>query len=92
MPLTYTYPYIQYGGVWTTSQATDAVAAGTWATPPSPKLFAWGNNANGQLGIGNTTSYSSPKQVGSLTNWLQITSGYTGNTLAIKTDGTLFFS
>lgn len=29
MPIT--YPYTQYSGVWTTSQATDAIAAGTWA-------------------------------------------------------------
>jgi len=51
-------------------------------------LYAWGRNNNGQLGLGNTTDYSSPSQVGSLTNWLQITSQY--ETLAIKTDGTLW--
>ena len=34
MPIT--YPYLQYGGIWTTSQATDAVAAGTWPTLVSP--------------------------------------------------------
>ena len=33
--------------------------------------------------------YSSPKQVGALTNWSSIASGYY-NTLAIKTDGTLW--
>ena len=70
-----TYPYIQYGGVWTTSQATDAVASGTWAVPPSPKLYSWGKNDVGALGLGNTTYYSSPKQVGALTTWLQAASG-----------------
>jgi alpha-tubulin suppressor-like RCC1 family protein len=48
----------------------------------------WGSNLYGQLGLGNTTNYSSPKQVGSLTNWLQVAAGYA--TLAVKTDGTLW--
>ena len=38
-------------------------------------LWSWGANNNGQLGLGNITAYSSPKQVGSLTNWLSITAG-----------------
>lgn len=43
-------------------------------------LFGWGSNAEGQLGLGNTTSYSSPKQVGALTTWLVIAAGYYQNT------------
>jgi alpha-tubulin suppressor-like RCC1 family protein len=35
-------------------------------------LWTWGNAGAGQLGLGNTTSYSSPKQVGSLTTWKQV--------------------
>ena len=89
MPIT--YPYVQYGGIWTTSQATDAVASGTWAVPPTPKLYAWGQNNSGQLGLGNRTYYSSPKQVGSLTNWNIIsTTGPSGSSFGIKTDGTLW--
>lgn len=86
------YPYIQYGGIWTTSQATDAVAAGTWPTPPAPHLYSWGRNDIGQLGLGNTTNYSSPKQIGSLTNWSFISGARPiGNfILAIKNDGTLW--
>jgi hypothetical protein len=39
-------------------------------TPPSPiYLWAWGKNNYGQLGLGNTTDYASPKQVGSLATW-----------------------
>ena len=83
------YPYPQYSGTWTTSQVTDAVAAGTWAVPPSPHLFSWGFNAYGALGLGNTTYYSSPKQVGALTNWLSVSCG-DSNTVSIKTDGTLW--
>jgi len=52
-------------------------------------LFSWGRNSFGELGLGNTTKYSSPKQVGALTNWLSTTAGnYT--CLVIKTDGTLW--
>jgi alpha-tubulin suppressor-like RCC1 family protein len=52
-------------------------------------LWSWGLNNNGQLGIGNTTNYSSPKQVGALTTWSKIAVGF-NNILAIKTDGTLW--
>ena len=53
-------------------------------------LWSWGYNGyGGALGLGNLTSYSSPKQVGSLTNWLKIAgSNYFAS--AIKTDGTLW--
>jgi alpha-tubulin suppressor-like RCC1 family protein len=54
-------------------------------------LWSWGNNSVGQLGLNNTTYYSSPKQVGALTNWSKIAgSSGANNTLAIKTDGTLW--
>ena len=53
-------------------------------------LNSWGGNAQGQLGIGNTTYYSSPKQVGSLTNWSSIATGGTYHSHSIKTDGTLW--
>jgi hypothetical protein len=54
-------------------------------------LWAWGQNSSGQLGLGNTTNYSSPKQVGSLTYWLfAVASNYTGSSLVIKNDGTLW--
>jgi alpha-tubulin suppressor-like RCC1 family protein len=61
-------------------------------------LWVWGQNSSGQLGLGNTTSYSSPKQVGALTNWASVslaknTAGAISNQIsafAIKTDGTLW--
>ena len=57
--------------------------------PPTPAyLWGWGANDIGQLGLGNTTSYSSPKQVGALTTWSKISGGFHG--LAIKTDGTMW--
>jgi len=52
-------------------------------------LWMWGDSINGALGLGNLTYYSSPKQVGSLTSWLQVSCGaYV--TLAIQTNGTLW--
>lgn len=52
-------------------------------------LSTWGYNNAGQLGLGNITNYSSPKQVGSLTDWIKVGAGnnFCG---AIKTDGTLW--
>jgi alpha-tubulin suppressor-like RCC1 family protein len=33
------------------------------------RLYSWGNNGNGALGLGNTTTFDTPQQVGSDTNW-----------------------
>ena len=60
-----------------------------FATPGGPALWSWGNNGVGQLGLGNTTNYSSPKQVGALTTWSTVAAGFDFS-LALKTDGTLW--
>jgi alpha-tubulin suppressor-like RCC1 family protein len=54
----------------------------------SPGLYAWGLNSDGGLGNGTTTTTSSPVQVGSLTNWRQVSAWR--HAMAIKTDGTLW--
>jgi alpha-tubulin suppressor-like RCC1 family protein len=62
----------------------------TLAINTAGQLFAWGNTLSGALGLNQTsTAVSSPTQVGSLTNWSQISVGY-GSSAAIKTDGTLW--
>jgi len=75
----------------------------TWVTLPTPStghrsigaiktdgtLWMWGQNDRGQLGLGNITEYSSPKQIGALTAWSKLTLGYQF-TVALKTDGTLW--
>jgi alpha-tubulin suppressor-like RCC1 family protein len=86
---TTTYPYTQYSGIWTMQQVNAAIAAGTWPSPPGPSLLAWGLGTSGQLGLGNTTSYSSPKQVGTLKTWSTVAAGNISSA-AIKTDGTLW--
>jgi alpha-tubulin suppressor-like RCC1 family protein len=35
-------------------------------------LWTWGNNSDGQLGIGDRVSRSSPVQIGAGTNWYDI--------------------
>jgi len=63
------------------NQVNAALAAGTWTGIPF--LYSWGAGTSGALGLGNTTNYSSPKQVGTLTTWSDITAGGS-STAAIK--------
>lgn len=80
---------VQYSGIWNISSQANAQAAGTWPVPPGPALWSWGYGANGRLGLGNTTSYSSPKQVGSLITWGSVETNADAGA-AIKTNGTLW--
>ena len=53
------------------------------------KLFSWGRNHKGQLGLGNTTDISSPVQIGPLDAWKDISGGFYSFS-AIRSDGTLW--
>jgi alpha-tubulin suppressor-like RCC1 family protein len=57
--------------------------------PPAARLYSWGNNTQGKLGLNNTTYKSSPTQVGTNNNWSDISIGniFSAGT---KTDGTLW--
>jgi alpha-tubulin suppressor-like RCC1 family protein len=87
--LTYRSSPVQVGALTTWSK----IAGGykhTLATKTNGTLWSWGSGAiYGQLGLGNTSNYSSPKQVGALTTWLNIACGRY-HTIATKTDGTLW--
>ena len=61
----------------------------TVAITTGGSMFAWGSNAQGKLGVGDTTDRLSPVQVGSDTNWIYASPGYE-HTLALKTTGTLW--
>ena len=39
------------------------------ATKTDGTLWVWGDNNDGMLGLNSQTDYSSPKQIGSATNW-----------------------
>ena len=81
---------VQIGALTTWSKIASGISsAGALAIKTNGTLWSWGDNASGQLGLGNTTSYSSPKQVGALTTWSKVASG-DDHLLAIKTGGTLW--
>jgi alpha-tubulin suppressor-like RCC1 family protein len=76
-------------GAAISNTGTAANTTSCFVVKPDGTLWAWGNNFRGQLGTSNTTSYSSPVQVGALTTWSTVcTSG--NSTAAVKTDGTLW--
>ena len=60
------------------------------ATKTDGTLWTFGYNSVGQLGQNDRVDRSSPVQVGALTTWSKIFTGWSLNSLAIKTDGTLW--
>tara|TARA_B100000427_G_scaffold240088_1_gene202993 strand:+ start:348 stop:1601 length:1254 start_codon:yes stop_codon:yes gene_type:complete len=80
---------------WSLNQWYDQDVAGNAGYEASGKLWSWGYNYFGQLGLnegpgGSADSYSSPIQVGTDTTWSRVaTAGYK-NTFAMKADGTLW--
>ena len=62
----------------------------TLCTKTDGSLWAvGGRNYGGALGLGDVTNRSSPNQVGILTTWLNLTTGY-AYTMATQTNGTLY--
>ena len=80
---------VQVGSLTNWKQVADTKIEGILAVKTDGTLWAWGRNYKGLLGLSNLVSYSSPVQVGSLTNWKQVAPGY-GAFMAVKTDGTLW--
>ena len=82
---------IQVGSLttWSKISVSQSGTCHSAAIKTDGTMWTWGSNSNGQLGNGTTINYSSPIQVGALTNWNQIACGYT-HTVAVKTDGTLW--
>lgn len=79
---------VQVGALTTWSKVATA-NNNSLAIKTDGTMWAWGKNANGSLGLGNTTYYSSPKQVGALTAWSKVSAG-NNFCAAIKTDGTMW--
>ncbi|MDO8987538.1 MAG: RCC1 repeat-containing protein, partial [Coriobacteriia bacterium] len=53
-------------------------------------LWSWGYNNHGQLGLGDTTNRILPSQIGADTDWVSVAAGGSGQSLALKSDGTLW--
>jgi len=62
-----------------------ADGAGTAGTP----MYAWGANAGGQLGLGDTTTRNRPTRVGTADNWTQVATSPDGSA-AINAEGHLY--
>ena len=62
----------------------------TLATKTDGTLWTMGDNLYGRMGMNNNSGYQSPKQIGSDTNWAFAKAGRPGNSIATKTDGTLW--
>ena len=77
-------------GALTTWASVESSAYNGYAIKTDGTIWAWGFSGDGENGTNNTTpDISSPKQIGALTNWLQVTAG-AYYVLAVKTDGTLW--
>jgi len=74
----------------TVVSTTNSITVEDTSLSPAPiRLYSWGNNSNGQLGLNDTNNRSSPTQVGTETNWSMISMG-AYNSAVIKADGTLW--
>jgi len=85
---------MQIGTDTTWANVSMTYSGATLATKTDGTLWAWGYNQKGNLGHNNQgNEYSSPKQIGTGTDWglesYHMTGGYEG-CAAIKTDGTLW--
>ena len=79
---------VQIGASTTWSSVSSGTGSGAHAIKLDGTLWGWGANNNGQVGDNTGVSRSSPVQIGALTNWYQVSSGFC--VAAIKTDGTLW--
>ena len=79
---------------WGTDFKQISASYGTLFIKTNGTLWSWGYNNGGgyqgQLGLNDTVSRSSPTQVGTDTNWSDVSGSSTKRKVAIKTDGTLW--
>lgn len=81
----------QVAGSWTAVNSGNQYAANgcSFGIKSDGTLWAWGTATGGILGAGATTSSTSPIQISSDTNWLDVDGSILASG-AIKTDGTLW--
>jgi DNA-binding beta-propeller fold protein YncE len=98
------YNYAGEDGVGNTTQHTSpqhvTSPSTTWSTvsmgeadacaiTTAGKLYCWGQNGEGEDGVGNTTENNSPVQVGTATNWSSVSQSGS-DACAINTSGALY--
>lgn len=76
-------------GVDSNWQTVSTIGESSLALKTDGSLWAWGYNANGQLGDGTIENKNVPIQIGSATDWRFIDAG-SSNSFGIKNDGTLW--
>ena len=74
---------------WTAIASGNRVANGAAAIRLDGRLFTWGSNSNGELGLNNTIHRSSPVQIDATSSWIAVTGG-TIFMFGIKSDNTLW--
>ena len=72
-----------------TTSSTSGYEGHTLAVKDNGTLWAWGANADGQLGDGTTIDRLVPKQIGSATNWVDVEAGG-GFSMALNTLGQVY--
>ena len=77
-------------GVWDIQDVRDKELAGEWSYQGAKQLWTWGSGSWGQVGVDNTTQYSSPVQIPGASWSTKISSTKEYNLIAIRTDGTLW--
>jgi alpha-tubulin suppressor-like RCC1 family protein len=80
---------VQIGALTNWSQITAVQSGSSIAIKTDGSLWGWGQGSYGQIGNGSVQTFSSPVQVGSLTNWLLLASGQ-DHIIAIKSDYSLW--
>jgi alpha-tubulin suppressor-like RCC1 family protein len=80
---------IRIGSATNWAQVSAGIGNQSLAITTTGELWAWGNNDQGRLGLGDTTQRTSPTRVGSATNWAQVRTG-SSHTLAVTTTGELW--
>ena len=78
----------QITGDWSQFSGTSSSHSGQHGIKSDGTLWGWGRNNEGQLGLNNKTSYSSPVQIPG-TTWAKVCSSK-DYVIAVKTDGTLW--
>ncbi len=62
----------------------------TIAVGSDGKMWSWGVNTNGRLGLGDTVTRSSPVQIGTLNTWVSASATGNNHVIAVQTNGTLW--